>query len=199
MTEAEKEAYKTANPSLAAVIEADVVPAYYCTADGLYGGNYYEAGKNYRGLEVWSSMSKADREKFEFNYDAFDVLIDSRYSKNAEGTSIIHPEGQKYQYDSAAGTKNEAEANPAGYSLEKPVDYTATYNGTSTLNYGSGTVAPGAEISREDFESIPNEKRHYTTIDVKEAGNIYVVKSSFQVPGRQHAIRCGLYHLGKYI
>ena len=188
MTEAEKEAYKTANPSLATVIEADVVPAYYCTADGLYGGNYYEAGKNYRGLEVWSSMSKADREKFEFNYDAFDVLIDSRYSKNAEGTSIIHPEGQKYQYDSAAGTKEAAIANKAGYSLERPVNYTATYNGTSTLDYGSGTVAPGAEISRVEFENIPNEKRHYVSIDVKEAGNIYVVKNSFQVGNTPYAV-----------
>ena len=192
MTEAEKteyyNTYKDSNPALAAIINEDIVPAYYCTTEGLYGGNYYEAGKNYRGLEVWSSMSKADREKFEFNYDAFDVLIDSRYSKNAEGTSIIHPEGQKYQYDSAAGTKDEAEDNPAGYSLEKPVDYTATYNGTSTLNYGSGTVDPGAEISRVEFENIPNEKRHYTTIDVKEAGNIYVVKSSFQVGNTPYAV-----------
>ena len=62
MTEEEKEAYKTANPSLATVIETDVVPAYYCTTDGLYGGNYYESGKNYRGLEVWSSMSKCRRQ-----------------------------------------------------------------------------------------------------------------------------------------
>ena len=188
MTEAEKEAYKTANPSLAAVIEADVVPAYYCTADGLYGGNYYEAGKNYRGLEVWSSMSKADREKFEFNYDAFDVLIDSRYSKNAEGTSIIHPEGQKYQYDSAAGTKNAAEANPAGYSLEKPVDYTATYNGSAETQHNGVTLENGHEYTREEFEKLPNEKRHYVSIDVKEAGNIYVVKSSFQVGNTPYAV-----------
>ena len=188
MTEAEKEAYKTANPSLAAVIEADVVPAYYCTADGLYGGNYYEAGKNYRGLEVWSSMSKADREKFEFNYDAFDVLIDSRYSKNAEGTSIIHPEGQKYQYDSAAGTKNAAEANPAGYSLEKPVDYTATYNGSAETQHNGVTLLNGHEYTREEFEKLPNEKRHYVSIDVKEAGNIYVVKNSFQVGNTPYAV-----------
>ena len=118
MTEEEKNAYKTAYPSLATIIEADIVPAYYCTADGLYGGNYYEKDKNYRGLEVWCSMKKEDREKFEFNYDAFDVLIDPRYGRNEEGTSVIHPEGQKYEYDAAAGTKDAAEANSAGYSLE---------------------------------------------------------------------------------
>ncbi len=152
MTEAEKEAYKTANPSLATVIEADVVPAYYCTADGLYGGNYYEADKNYRGLEVWCSMSKEDREKFEFNYDAFDVLIDPRYSWNEEGTSVIHPEGKKYQYDSAAGTE------------------------------------AAAKYSRTQFESLPNEKRHYTTIDVKAAGNVYVVNTPFQVGNTPYAV-----------
>ena len=188
MTEAEKEAYKTANPSLADIIEADVVPAYYCTADGLYGGNYYEAGKNYRGLEVWSSMSKEDRERFAFNYDALDVLIDPRYSKNTEGTSIIHPEGQKYQYDSAAGTKDAAEANPAGYSLERPVDYTATYNGSADTQHNGVTLENGHEYTREEFEKLPNEKRHYVSIDVKEAGNIYVVKNSFQVGNTPYAV-----------
>ena len=188
MTAEQKEAYKTANPTLADIIDTDVVPAYYCTGEGKYGGNYYEADKNYRGLEVWSSMSKADREKFEFNYDAFDVLIDSRYSKNAEGTSIIHPEGQKYQYDSAAGTKNAAEANPAGYSLERPVDYTATYNGSAATQHNGVTLENGHEYTREEFEKLPNEKRHYVSIDVKEAGNIYVVKSSFQVGNTPYAV-----------
>ena len=188
MTQAEKEAYKTAYPSLATIIEADVVPAYYCTKDGLYGGNYYEAGKNYRGLEVWSSMSKEDREHFEFNYDAFDVLIDPNYSKNDAGTSVIHPEGQKYQYDSAAGTKEAAEDNPAGYSLEKPVDYKATYNGSETSTHNGITLENGKEYSREDYEKLPNEKRHYTPIEVKAAGDVYVVKASFQVGNTPYAV-----------
>lgn len=187
MTEEEKTAYyntyKDSNPALAKMIQEDIVPAYYCTAEGLYGGNYYESGKNYRGLEVWSSMSKTDRDKFAFNYDAFDVLIDPNYSKNP-----VYEEGKKYQYDSAAGTKEAAIANKAGYSLERPVNYTATYNGTSTLDYGSGTVAPGAEISREVFESIPNEKRHYTTVEAKGAGDVYVVNTSFSVGNTPYAV-----------
>ena len=183
MTEADKEAYKTAYPSLATIIEADVVPAYYCIKDGLYGGNYYEAGKNYRGLEVWSSMSKEDRERFAFNYDAFDVLIDPNYSKNP-----VYAEGKKYQYDSAAGTKEAAEANPAGYSLEKPVDYKATYNGNETPTHNGITLAKNQEYSREDYEKLPNEKRHYTPIEVKAAGDVYVVKASFQVGNTPYAV-----------
>ncbi|MBR2204448.1 MAG: T9SS type A sorting domain-containing protein [Prevotella sp.] len=172
MTEADKESYKTAYPSLASIIESDIVPAYYCTKDGKYGGNYYEPNKNYRGLEVWSSMSKSDREQFEFNYDAFDVLIDPQYSND---------ERKKYQYDSAAGTEAAAKLNPAGYSLEKPVDYQATYNGSETSKHNGVKLENGKTYTRTDFEKLPNEKRHYTTIDVKEAGDVYVVNETFQV------------------
>ena len=192
MTEAEKTAYyntyKDSNPALATIINEDIVPAYYCTQDGLYGGNYYEAGKNYRGLEVWSSMSKEDRERFAFNYDAFDVLIDPRYGWNAEGTSVIYPEREKYEYDSAAGTEEAAKLNPAGYSLEKPVNYEATYNGNATTIHNGVTLKNGETYSRAEFERLPNEKRHYTTIDVKDAGNVYVVKVPFQVGNTPYAV-----------
>ena len=192
MTKDEKDEYydrfKESNPTLADIIAKEIVPAYYCTSDGLYGGDYYEANKNYRGLEVWCSMSKEDRERFAFNYDAFDVLVDPRYSKNAEGTSVIYPEGKKYQYDSAEGTKETAIENQAGYSLEKPVNYTATYNGSETSTHNGVTLEHGKEYSREDYEKLPNEKRHYTTIEVKEAGNVYVVKAPFQVGNSPYAV-----------
>ena len=192
MTETEKttyyDTYKDSNPALADIIEADIVPAYYCTKDGLYGGNYYEANKNYRGLEVWSSMSKADRERFAFNYDAFDVLIDPLYSKNAEGTSVIYPEGKKYQYDSATGTEAAAKLNLAGYSLENPVNYRATYNGDETSTHNDIALVKNKEYSRTEYESLPNEKRHYTALDVKEAGNMYVVNTAFQVGNSPYAV-----------
>ena len=187
MTQAEKEAYKTDYPSLAAIIDTDVVPAYYCTRDGLYGGNYYEPGRNYRGLEVWSSMSESDRANFAFNYDAFDILIDPNYSKNADG-QVIYPEGQKYQYDSSIATETAAKQNPAGYSLEKPVDYKATYNGSETSEHNGITLEHGKEYSRTEYESLPNEKRHYTTIQVKAAGDVYVVKAPFQVGNTPYAV-----------
>ena len=192
MTGAEKttyyNTYKDSNPALADMIQDDIVPAYYCTSDGLYGGNYYEANKNYRGLEVWSSMSKTDREQFEFNYDALDVLIDPRYSKNPEGTSVIYPEGQKYQYDSAEGTYDAAVANKAGYSLIRPIDYTATYNGDDHGTYNGVTLEKNKEYSRTDFEKLPNEKRYYTPVDVKDAGDVYVVNTAFQVGSSPYAV-----------
>ena len=177
MSEAEKttyyNTYKDTNPTLAALINEDIVPAYYCTTAGLYGGNYYQGNTNYRGLEAWSSMSDADRQQFEFNYDAFDLLIDPNY-----GGTV----GKKYQYDGAT-TKEGAEQNKAGYSIDRPVDYTATYNGSDD------ELVPGKEYTRQEYEALPNEKRYYSGIVVNDAeAKYYVVNTSFQIGNTPYAV-----------
>lgn len=191
MTEVKKQEYydrfKGDDPDVAKDIQDYIVPAYYCTKGGLYGGDYYEQGKNYRGLNAWSSMSEEDRKSFVFNYDALDLLIDPKYSRDADG-HVVHPDGQKYQYDSEAGTLAGAEANIAGYSLEQRVNYSATYDGTSTLTYTGGSVTPNAELTREQFEEIPNEQRHYSAIEVGDRTTIYVVSKSFLVGNTPYAV-----------
>ena len=165
-----------------------IVPAYYCKTPGLYGGDYYVQDKNYRGLDVFSSMEKTDRDQFTFNYDALDLLVDPTYGR---------AEGKKYQYDSAAGTLENAQKNlatdpntPAGYSIEMPVDYTATYNGdTEETLYNGIKLEENKEYSRQEYEKLPNERRHYAPITVKNedvAGGsytVYVVKSPDLVVG----------------
>jgi len=193
-----------AEKKIAAELLANVVPAYYCTVAGLYGGNYYQTGHNYRGLEAWSSMSESDREKFTFNYDALDLLIDPSYSKTGN-----QKEGQKYQYDGEENgvgftTETQAQTNAAHYSLETSVDYTATYNGGTgdksevvdevtkyymeTTAITGGKVYVGDELTREQFEALPNEQRHYAPIAVKEAGTYYVVNTAFQVGATPYAV-----------
>ena len=178
MTLAQKNKFKTDYPSLASDIESNVVPAYYCTSEGLYGGDYYTTGENYRGLEAWSSMSADDRQKFTFNYDALDLLIDPTYCYGKA-------DGQQYQYDGAGfTTEAQAKTNKAGYSLGQPVDYSATYFGDTGLAYitdseTSATATNGTELSRTEFERLLNEKRHYAPVDVKDAGTYYVVKTGF--------------------
>ena len=215
-----------------------LVSAYYCKSEGLYGGNYYETGVNYRGLEAWSSLTEEDHEKFIFNYDALDLLIDPDYTTAKSGA---YSEGHKYQYDGAE-TEGDAKKNlaelytagdpevdgeegspvagdpkvPGGYSIEMPVDYTATYNGSkddktetvedtekkymevSTSIVTSGKVYVGDELSREVFEALPNEQRHYAPV-VVENGNktgegesttytVYVVNTAFQVGSTPYAV-----------
>ena len=175
MTEKEKNDLKTAYPSVAADIEKQVVPAYYCTTAGFYGGSYYETGNNYRALEAYSAMSPTDRKQFAFNYDALDLLIDPTYGGTA---------GRKYQYDSAAATSGGANSNAAHYSLATPIDYTATYKGESDMTYtdaanNSHTVAVNQELTSTVYETLPNEQHHYAPITVDKAGDYYVVKESF--------------------
>ena len=182
MTEEQKNAYydrfkaggAEANEQIAQYINDLVVPAYICTEAGKYGGNYYEAHKNYRALDAYSAMSEDDRKNFEFNYDALDLLIDPTYG----GT-----QSKKYQYDSAAATLVEAEKNDATYSLPTPIDYTATYDGSETTTHNGITLENGKEYSRTDFESLPNEQRHYAPILVKQAGTYYIVKKEGFIHG----------------
>ena len=172
----------------------NIVPAYYCvTKETLgaaydpeetyyYGGDYYQEGTNVRAIEAWSSMSPVDRERFEFNYDALDLLIDPEY-----GGTV----GKKYQYD---GLEYSEENKPNMiYSLSKSVDYTATYTGSSALTYTDAkdaeqTIAVGAtDLTREQFEAIPNEQRHYASFSVTPAADdpadteydVYIVNSTF--------------------
>ena len=199
MTEAEKTAYydrfnkegaTDREKRIAKEISDNIVPAYYCTVEGKYGGNFYEIGKNYRGLEAWSSMSETDRQAFTFNYDALDLLVDPTYT-NLNPTLVAN----KYQYDSSTATKDAALTNKAGYSLPRAIDYTATYNGTDTGPYNGVALLHGKEYDREDYEKLPNEQRHYTVIKVKEGKKgddgkytVYVAHQSFEVGNSAYAV-----------
>ena len=171
MTEAERDALLT-DETLSAAIKEEitkyVVPAYYCSKAGKYGGDYYDNTKNYRALTAWSSMSDTDRENFKYNYDALDLLIDPTYGK---------AEGEKYQYD-GYDSYSEGNKDKMIYSLEKPVDYTAVYHGANDPDYN---LVNGQEYTREAYEALPNEQRHYAPIGVSAAGDYYVVKEFFIV------------------
>ena len=209
MTQEERAAYlsrfQESDPTLYNEINDHVVPAYYCKTAGYYGGDYYEKGLNYRGLATLCSMSKDDRDCFEFNYDALDVLIDPNYSL---------PMGQKYQYDgknytTEADVKNETTGNKAGYSIEQSVDYTASYSGDGFALPGNQTVevkhknAPadaqpvsvsaivdGDELVRTEYEKIANEQRYYAPIkgDNKNDNKCYVVVSPLVVGNTPYAV-----------
>ena len=156
-----------------AYVESHLTAAYYCTAEGNYGGQYFEKETNYSALKSWCSLTD-DRDKFVFNYDAFDLLVDPTYPG----------EGYMSVYDWP---------NTKLYSATKPVEYMAVYTGTGTLNYEDedGTphsISSGQQISREDFEKIMNAQRHYTRIEVEAGGqNVYIVKENFYDGGTPFA------------
>ena len=172
LTASEISTLKTTYPASVAEIDKVVEKAYYCTEAGKYGGNYYENGYNYRALAAFSAMSPEDREKFNFNYDALDLLIDPNYSR---------AEGVKYQYDGKNYTTAEdAKQNKATYSLPTSIDYTATYRGDESLTYTddngvSKTASNGTTLTRTEYESLPNEKYHWAPITVGNTSDTYYV------------------------
>ena len=161
-----------------------IVPAYYCTKDGKYGGNYFQTGNNYRAIESFCSLTDDDRSKLNFNYDALDLLIDPNFG---------NPETQKYQYDGTTDKNNDHNItendvdNPAHYSLKTPIDYQATYTGNDPLIYNyqgiKKNLSNGATIDREEYESLLNERYYYSPISVSKENDVippyyYVVKET---------------------
>ena len=132
-------------------IMANISKAWYITSEGLYGGQYFEKGINYAALKAWCDLTES-RDKFDFNYDALDVLIDPEY----------HGEGYTETYYKSP------------YSDIKPVEYVATYTGTGTLTYSdndgtSHTIDSGESISRENYEKVRNDQMHYTRLQLDQA------------------------------
>lgn len=162
--------------------------AYYCTAPGAYGGSLYQPGHNYQAVQ-WAGLNKAEREKFEFNYDALDVLIDTTFSGNKTEPANI----ENYDKD----------GNPL-YSATKYVDYSVIYTGPTDENQNYKTlrttdgntmqVTPnGPEIDRETFETLVNERKHYAPVSAnfQEGVNkdtVYVVKAEFGKQGRIYTV-----------
>ena len=161
--------------------------AYYCETAGLYGGQQYDDTKNYGALASWCSLSAEDRAHFTFNYDALDLLIDPYYGGEP---------GKKYQYDSKDATLDAAEAHKAGYSLERPVEYTATYTGTTPIKITSSitvtrnglptstdSIQVNDILNRVDYEKyIHNEQYHFAPITVNKSDkkeDYYIVNTAF--------------------
>ena len=153
--------------------------AYYCTQAGKYGGIYFETGKAYRAIDTWCSMTAEERANFDFNYDALDLLIDPTFGGEY---------GSKTQYDGSNPIKV--------YSSAQPIDYQAEFVGykigeaenVTSITYhdkdrASHTINKSTSqddwLSREAYEAIPNEKRHYSPIIVTAPGKYYMVKTPF--------------------
>ena len=164
-----------------------ITDAYICTKEGLYGGAHYEAGHSYRALNAWAAMSKEDRQNFRYNYDGLDLLIDPTYGGGY---------GNKYQYDGykpgSAPTSTTPQYEgcsplyPKVYSIPQSIDYEAEYTGNSALTWTDEEGVPqsispgyGNRVKRQKYESIPNEKVHWSPITVTGPGNYYIVKEAF--------------------
>ena len=165
-------------------IDAAMTPAYICSAAGSFGGQTFETGKNSSALTTWCSLSESDRinsdgtYKFNFNYDAFDLLADNDYLKvNAGATTITNPEHSET-----------VSAFRSPYTDIVGVEYQAVFKATTdktSYTYSGGTLTDGQSIDNVTFESeVRNDKLHYTKVSVKSGGEtIYIANDNFVYNG----------------
>ena len=155
-----------------AYVKSRLSKAYYIKTEGLFGGQYFEAGENYGAIKSWCSLTDA-RNNFDYNYDALDLLVDPQY----------HGEGYTDTYYKSP------------YSDIKSVEYEAvnTTNGTLTyfdIDNTKHTIPSGASISREDYEKVRNDQLHYTRVQV-DAGSdmqtVYIVNETMVDNGTPYA------------
>ncbi len=149
--------------------------AYYCTEEGKYGGSAFTSGQNYQAA-MYTNLNKTERENFNFNYDGLDIMYDPTFS------------GDISVYDHPDSTI---------YSGLQQIDYKVIYTGEATTLYGYGTdfslsVTPNGVYTREQFESLANEKRRYVQIntntqdwgDNATSTTLYIVSEEFGKAGR---------------
>ena len=170
-------------------------PVYYCTQEGSWGGKYYESGKNYNGIDYCQLLAN-ERQYFDFNYDALN-LLQTKYNPYFDWTTL-----NNYATNNGTSRNNyvtgyDKDANEEQlYSATIPVDYTATYAGTTgfTFKNTDGTtvaVTNGTTLTNVQYEQLPNERTHYAYFGMTDASNktedgtyvTYIVKKTFDVSG----------------
>lgn len=154
------------------LMENNFEKAYICTAEGLYGGQYFEADKNYSALSSWANLTASDRANFTFNYDALDVILHDNYPSNGTKGSVY-----PYDYAGTEGTRV--------YSAEEAVDYEAKFVGWKEgetehnqfkYNNTTYTTTDGKVWTRQEYEALPNEQKNFAPIVVADE---YVVNKAF--------------------
>ncbi len=194
--------------------------AYYCTKDGSWGGKYYEAGKNYNGVD-YCQLLPEERSHFNYNYDALDALLYNNYvSNHAQGAYHYGSIGDYLSYINQVGGTNHNSAisvfdlpGQPFYAASARLDYTATFNSDSSdenFQYAKDAdniaVSEGTELNNEQYENLPNDRKFYASFAVSDAhltdmdgndwpdGNYhtFVVRNTFEVAGN-------MYNAGKTI
>jgi len=168
-------------------IDGVLTEAYICTTAGGFGGRQLDADKKYPAVTTWCALPESDRfstdasgneiYNFNYNYDALDLLTDEDY---LAGVSTGH--GDLYKNPSTAVTQA---AFHSPYTDQVSVEYDAVFhapegNSTLTVEYEGGSVSDGGTITNAQFETVRNDKRHYTRVSVASGGEtVYFATENF--------------------
>ena len=176
--------------------------AWYCTGEGSWGGQFYEEGQNYSGVN-YCQLLPEERHHFSYNYDALDLLI-ADFTQNGETyptkEELAHAGTDRNNHMPLYDGTNEVKL----YSVPAHIDYDAIYRGTSGFTYKPDNGNPvkvtnGTKLVSVDYQNLPNDYTHFSTISVNDnhkqadgSYKTYVVWNTFDVGGK-------MYNAGKTI
>jgi len=189
------------NLSFAGANKSDIFSlAYQCTDAGAWGGMLFSPTQNYDALR-YCNLKTSERKNFQYNLDAFDVLMASSTAYNL-GNVEYYVTSDNYQALPNYGARHQGI-----YAAPISIDYTATYTGTEPLTTinpvtvsatSTNVLNPGAAISREDYEDrLVNESANYAVITVMKSDDsyyddtnkkYYIVKSDFYIGDSRYSV-----------
>ena len=165
------------NEKLKADIEAAMTPAYFCNEPGTFGGQKFETTMNYGAVEAWCALPWSDRknsdgtDKFIFNRDALDLLANKDYLKLTGSASDTKYPKRTIAEEENGDVSTQRAFDPTGkqiYSKEVEVVYKA-------INKNDNTDV----LTREAYEALRNDQRHYSRVELDNAQKIYVATKDF--------------------
>ena len=163
--------------------------AYYCDTEGLYGGKLYDNTQNFSPIESWCVLSAKDRQSFEFNQDAFDLLTDPEFRGRTTGADGgLNDKGELYRYGEPYCQTYSVEYE-AVYQGDKPITFTKEIDDNTTETVTVTKEEGHNTLSNTDYEKyIANEQYHFTPIRVTKTPSdlvsdggedYYIVKKRF--------------------
>ena len=169
-------------------IQQNFQQAYFCTKAGSWGGKYYEAGKNYNGVD-YGQLLPTERQYFTYNYDALDALLYSKYEADVTNRAYNYDEISDYtsyinDNNNSGTARNTAitvfdAPGTSCYAIPARLDYTATFNSDNTgdqfkyvkdgANKEVRIGGTGETLNNDEYESLPNDRKYYASFAVSDS------------------------------
>lgn len=160
--------------------------AYLCESSGHWGGFEYIEGNNYSAIR-YSNLSSLERANFSYNYDALDLLSENFLPKIDEYLGMLPYQGEGHGI-----------TPQIPFAERQPIDYTATYIGTATIDLeetvyvtrggihqSTDQLMTNDSLINTEYEKLTNEQFHFAPIVVSGDDPVdkiyYVVNNDFQV------------------
>ena len=160
--------------------------AYLCESSGHWGGFEYIEGNNYSAIR-YSNLSSLERANFSYNYDALDLLSENFLPKIDEYLGMLPYQGEGHGI-----------TPQIPFAERQPIDYTATYIGTTTIDLeetvyvtrggihqSTDQLMTNDSLINTEYEKLTNEQFHFAPIVVSGDDPVdkiyYVVNNDFQV------------------